>query len=412
MPLHSTFTSASINGYTSFGVGNYEPADVLTASNAGPNDFFGFQTAMDNNGVYLAIGAIGQATSGDQGSVYVFFRSGTTWTQQAELTPPVTTLNWGQCLTMSAGGDYLVITDSTLYRADIYNRTGTSWTLQDTVQPSSGTSGEDFGRWRYSAAINAAGDYLVIGSPGHNSDRGRISIFTRSGSTWSLQQTITNTLPGQVGDEWGYSVAINAAGDFILFSAPGEDTGATNGGYIRGWQRSGSTWSSFTSFATSNIGANDRIGQGMVLSKDDEILVITSGNNINSTPSSIYTFDKSGAFNYYNEVAQLGPAFSYTDTFGYTIAVNNDGTEILVGAGDQVTANTSAVFRFSGSNPGGTGWVWNQTQKITVENQTIYFGTGSGIEINGTSTEVMALGDFFSDYSGNSAAGAMYIFYT
>jgi len=411
MPLHSTFTSASINGYTSFGVGAYTPDDVLTASDAGASDYFGDHTAMDNNGVYLAIGALGDNTSGDKGSVYIFYRSGTTWTQQAKLTPPATTTNWGKALTMSAGGDYLVVTDNVLYRADIYNRSGTTWTLQDTVQPSSGSTAESFGGRPYSAAINAAGDYLVIGSPFYDSDRGRVSIFTRSGTTWSLQQTITNTGPGQIGDNWGHSVAINAAGDFVLFSAPGEAVpGATAGGRIRGWERSGTTWSAYSAFTTSNVGNNDRIGQNMVLSKDDEILVITSGNNINSCVSSVYAFEKDQTLNTYYQSQQLGP-YNYNHSIGgtgQTIAVNNDGTEILMQGSDGVNVENTVVFRFSGSSAG--GWSWAQSQKITVEDQTEFFGRA--VEINGTSTEVMAVGDFFSDYSGFSEAGAMYIFYT
>ena len=55
---------------------------MLTATDGAPNNYFGFSVAI--SGSVMLIGAYGKNTN--TGAVYVFTRSGTTWTQQAELT--------------------------------------------------------------------------------------------------------------------------------------------------------------------------------------------------------------------------------------------------------------------------------------------------------------------------------------
>ena len=54
----------------------------LTAADAAANDFFGCSVAI--SGSTAVVGAPG--TTGSTGAAYVFVRSGTAWSQQAELT--------------------------------------------------------------------------------------------------------------------------------------------------------------------------------------------------------------------------------------------------------------------------------------------------------------------------------------
>ncbi len=69
----------------------WTPQAKLTASDANHADYFGSATskALALQGDWLAVGARGvDETAWDQGAVYVFTRSGTTWSQQAELFSP------------------------------------------------------------------------------------------------------------------------------------------------------------------------------------------------------------------------------------------------------------------------------------------------------------------------------------
>src|SRR6266705_2462246 len=63
----------------------------VKASNTGAADDFGFAVALSSDGNTLAVGAPGEASAGIEtdnsapsaGAVYVYTRSGTTWTQRA-----------------------------------------------------------------------------------------------------------------------------------------------------------------------------------------------------------------------------------------------------------------------------------------------------------------------------------------
>ena len=55
---------------------------------------------------------------------------------------------------------------------------------------------------------------------GANANQGSARVFTRSGTTWTPQQTLT-AADGAAGDYFGYSVAIS--GDTIACGAPYHD---------------------------------------------------------------------------------------------------------------------------------------------------------------------------------------------
>ena len=108
----------------------------LTASDGAPDHNFGRSVAIFEN--TLAVGAPGNADKGvDTGAAYVFARSDGAWTQQAKLTASdaSTTDNFGWSVsingdTMAAGafGDAAKGLDAgSVY---IYKRVGTSWTEQ------------------------------------------------------------------------------------------------------------------------------------------------------------------------------------------------------------------------------------------------------------------------------------------
>ena len=158
----------------------------------------------------------------DQGSAYVFTRSGTTWTPQAELTAAD-----------GAAGDYfgysVAISGDTIVRGAPYDGVGGTKNRarptssraparpgrrKRTLTAADGAPGDCFG---YSVAIS--GDTIVVGATPTTSARtrpGSACVFTRSGTTWTPQQTLT-AADGAAGDYFGYSVAIS--GDTIVVGA-------------------------------------------------------------------------------------------------------------------------------------------------------------------------------------------------
>ncbi|MBI5363776.1 MAG: FG-GAP repeat protein [Planctomycetes bacterium] len=214
----------------------------LKASNTGSIDQFGHSLAI--SGDTIAVGAVGEASNatgvnGNQldnsasgsGAVYVFARSGTTWSQQAY------------------------------------------------VKASNPDVGDTFGR-----SVAVSGSTLVVGAEGESSNAtgvngnqannasgrsGAAYVFVRNGTTWSQQAYLKASNNG-LQDEFGGSVA--ASGDLVLVGAVGEGSNATgvNGNQLDNslfaagaaylFTRSGTTWSQHSYLKASNTASSDTFG--------------------------------------------------------------------------------------------------------------------------------------------------------
>ena len=142
--------------------------------------------SISADGAYAVIGARG--ANGQRGSAYIFVRSGTSWTQQAMLVASdgAANDNFGYSVSISADGAYAVIgaygddagANSNQGSAYIFVRSGTSWTQQAKLVASDGAASDYFG---WSVSISADGAYVVIGAyadkVGANTTQGSAYIF-------------------------------------------------------------------------------------------------------------------------------------------------------------------------------------------------------------------------------------------
>jgi hypothetical protein len=153
----------------------------LQASDVAQYDIFGLAVAID--GDTAVVGAFNNDTGGDNaGAVYVFTRSGTTWTQQAKLqsSPVEAGARFGQSVaiengTIVVGADR----DSTggLYRGAIFIFTGSgsSWTQQNKIQASDAANTMYLG---FRSGIS--GNTIITGAHGLNTGSGSAYFYTAS----------------------------------------------------------------------------------------------------------------------------------------------------------------------------------------------------------------------------------------
>lgn len=154
----------------------------------------------------------------EHGAAYVFIRSGSTWTQQAELHGGP---GFGGAVALSSDGNTALVGAglSGYYGRfhahggnappTLFSRSGTTWT-QETTLNASNASGpfDDFG---YAVALSADGSTALIGDPTQDEDAGSAYVFTGSGANWTQQTELTgNSLA--TGSEFGASVALSADG--------------------------------------------------------------------------------------------------------------------------------------------------------------------------------------------------------
>lgn len=236
----------------------------IKASNTNTEDRFGESVAI--SGETMVVGAKKEDSNatginGNQadnsasnaGAVYVFVRSGTTWTQQAYLKASNTGSSdnfgysvaiEGETIVVGASGEASNATGvngiqtnnsaSAAGAAYVFVRSGTTWTQQAYLKASNTNYNSFFG---FSVAI--LGETIVVGSNGENSNAtgvngnqldvsagasGAAYVFTRSGTTWSQLAYLKASNTGS-GDQFGQSVAIS--GSTIVVGASIERSNAT-----------------------------------------------------------------------------------------------------------------------------------------------------------------------------------------
>ena len=154
----------------------------LTASDGSSNNYFGRVVEMSGDGNYIAV------HNEIKNAVYIFSRSGETWTQQAKIPHPNPGTVMGRGLGLNYDGTVLcaaAIPSGGYASAYVYTRSDTTWTLSNTLGRT-GAGSEYFDMNGYSScSMNTAGTRILISSA--TSQLGASS----AGGAWVLNGTIS-----------------------------------------------------------------------------------------------------------------------------------------------------------------------------------------------------------------------------
>ena len=163
----------------------------LTATDAAAGDRFGTSVAIQGNTAVVGAYLHDLPSKTDAGAVYVFQRSGTTWTQIAKLTASNSAANDNLGISVDLDGDTILagawlktLLTSQQGAAYVFTRNAAgTWSQQAQLSDVNGTASDWFGN-----RVALEGDTAVIASPGDDvifTDRGTEQIYTRSGTTWT-----------------------------------------------------------------------------------------------------------------------------------------------------------------------------------------------------------------------------------
>ncbi|HEX2621876.1 MAG TPA: FG-GAP repeat protein, partial [Phototrophicaceae bacterium] len=170
----------------------------------------------------------------DQGAAYVFTYNGAVWTEQQELNAS----DGGQGdlfgASVSVNGDTIVVgaccddigANTDQGSAYVFTRSGSTWTQQQKLIAAEGSASDFFGESAY-----ILGDTIIVGSSwddlNGNTDQGSAYVFTRSGSVWSeIRQLTASDGGGQA--RFGTSVVLDPTR--IVVGAPRTWTGTASAG--------------------------------------------------------------------------------------------------------------------------------------------------------------------------------------
>ncbi len=286
----------------------------IKAGNTDARDQFGSVVRLSDDGDTLVVSAPYEDSSAngidgdhnddsmtDSGAVYVFTRTGSTWSQQAYIKPHNTGAGdrFGERIDLDGSGDLLAVAapledssatgidspvdDDTLTNSGavyLFRRTGNGW-AQEAYIKAAPSANEWLGR---SIGLSGDGGTLAIGKLMSNYS-GKVYLFSNKTGNWALQASFTgNNTTG--GDQFARSLALSRNGDTLAVGAPYEDSSATgvggdpydNGAFNSGaayiFVRNGTTWSQQAYIKASNTGREDWFGETLSLSDDGDTLAV------------------------------------------------------------------------------------------------------------------------------------------
>ena len=392
---NSLYASGAVYVFTRQG-GVWTQQAYVKASNPGQSDHFGSSVTLSADGNTMAVAAYFESSAstgvnGNQnddsvrqsGAVYVFTRSGATWTQQAYL------------------------------KASNTGRAGRS---QDEFG-----DGDQFG---YSISLSGNGTTLAVGAPTEDSNArtidgnqiddsavssGAAYVFTRTGATWS-QQAYIKSSTSEAGDLFGFSVALSDDGNTLAASAFDErgsartingahDNLANGSGAVFVFTRNAGAWAQQAYLKGSKNEATDQLGYSVAISGDGNTIAAGAGDEDCLTPGvnplgcdndspprgganiwvgAAYVFVRSAGAWTEQAFIKASNARPY-NSFGVKLALSGDGSTLAVAAyledsaGQGVrTATVEPFLTVDHMDP------WRDRQQHAEESGAVYVYTRAG----------------------------------
>src|SRR5438094_6488884 len=248
---HSKFGAGAVYVYARGGAGWSQQA-YIKASNTDQDDQVGFNVALSADGNTLAVSAPYEDSA-------------------------ATGINGNKA-------DNAMPNSCALY---VFSRTGTTWSQQAYIKASNTGEKDEGDEFGYSVAVSGDGNTLAVGAIGEDSaatgingnqadnslnGAGAVYVFTRSGGTWAQQAYVKSSKPAR-NIMYGYSVSLSANGDTMAVGEYDADRGR---GALYVLTRSGSTWSQQARLQASNAEPQDSMGCWVSISDDGNTIAAGS----------------------------------------------------------------------------------------------------------------------------------------
>ena len=256
----------------------------------------------------------------------------------------VTEEAYGSALAVSADGRLMAVgapssdtiaTDAGQVYTYYYDTATDTW--NEAAPPVRGINDGD--QTGYRVALSADGTRLAVSAPYADSlvsNGGRVRVYERTNSTWVL---LGDPIDGNYAAELsGTGLALSADGNRVAIGAPGND-----GGTVRVYDYDGVSWSQRGSDIRRKVGGFDAFGSSCALTGAGDYLAIGAPYQPNQSglytgTTSIYTLSN-GDWVAHGNVIEGEASF---ETFGSSVALSDHGSYVLIGAPGNNEMGTAA----------------------------------------------------------------------
>ena len=336
------------------------PADAVAADQFG--DFAGpMHLVSDNTRLIVPAGRSdvdGNANGSNVGSVYILTTTDgwSTWSTEAELAVVNQSYSgsyntyFGQGgISVDGTGTYLAIgahrhASNLVGRIYFYSRSGTTWTLDQTI--TGGGSLDDY----YGATICMSHDGTVLATTSSSSDA-TTDIYTRSGTTWTKRQSISN------GNNRARGHAFTDDGKWLFLEDEGYQWGGTRTGRVKVFRRTDgtNTWVHNATIDGRNDfpnDASDEFGSNITCNSDGTVVAIAAADYWPTTLATTdYDIGYAGALGIYTRSDSESSTFTFRQMITNTASQYYGSAQNLYGPhkGMHINGEGNRLFVYSGS---------------------------------------------------------------
>lgn len=294
-------------------------------------------------------------------------------------------------------GDTAVVTGlgnpltGVLGKAFIYVRNGSTWTLQQTVSDQDNVPAQDDA---YGVSVAVNGDTLVVGATLDSSAgfvHGAAYVYLRNGTTWSLQQKLT---AADVAPFTSFGGSVDVLGDTIVVGAS-----PANAAYV--FNRNGGVWTQ-----TQKLVPSGPAGQAFGVSVSISGQTIAVGDPTFSAPGAnfcgaIYAFVNDGSL-WVLQQQFTSHGVASDQALGSTVAISGH-TIVASAPGESVGAHTKgAAYIFER-----TGTVWDQKKRVIERAGGKLDSYGTRVAVDGDTVVIGNIND--STVAQFAGAGEVYV---
>ena len=369
----------------------------------------------DDNAIINGSTASSDTSAGNAGAVYVYKRSGSTWTQEAYLKAPNSDVEDYFGYSVAIDGDRIVVgaygedsDQNTITNTDgsassnnsnlssgaayIFKRSGVTWTLDAYLKAPNNNDSDEFGK-----SVAISGDLVAVGAPmedhdsttiltslasdnDNSSNSGAVYVFRRNSGTgnWEFKSFIkaANNETG-ASDQFGTYISLNST--TLAVGVPLEDSnvqGISNGTtasaddtvpqsgavYVYTSSDSGDTWAQQSYIKAINAGSNDSFGASVGVSgetlvvgapkEDSDHTSITNGSSITGDNNS---GSNAGAAYVYTRSGSNWSMQAYLKASNNSTSIESEfGTSVSV-SGDLIVVGSPKEYADQTGNTNGTG---------------------------------------------------------